>query len=99
MPPLCSGYTPTDQKGKLTYRYSPRIQMHADHLIVCRLTFPDSLPVSEGGLKPSQEISLLSTSAQAGEVTEYPLKVSVFADVVSLSLFFGGTEGGERTRI
>ncbi|KAL7410250.1 PITH domain-containing protein [Mrakia frigida] len=63
------------------------------------LTFPDSLPVSAGGLKPSQEIALLSSSSSTLGVTEYPLKVSVFTDVVSLSLYFGASEGGEKTRI
>lgn len=94
--PRSSAYMLTVQKGESDF--SHLLWLGADLRLACSLTFPDALPVSEGGLKPSQEISLLSSSSTLG-VTEYPLKVSVFTDVVSLSLFFGATEGGEKTRV
>jgi hypothetical protein len=68
--------------------------------ILISLTFSETPPPPEG-LKPSQELSLLSSTSTAlgSGVTEYPLKVQVFKDVVSMSLFFGESEGGEKTRI
>jgi hypothetical protein len=69
-------------------------------LFFISLQFSESPPPPEG-LKPSQELSLFSSTSNAvvSGVTEYPLKVQVFKDVVSMSLFLGESEGGEKTRI
>ena len=67
------------------------------HALSPSITFSDTPPPSEGGLKPTQELSLVSASTTT--VHEYPLKVQHFKDVVSLSLFFADAEGGERTRV
>lgn len=65
------------------------------------ITFSDAQP-HPSGLKPSQEISLepgAYHTAHGDGVVEYPLKVHVFKDVVSLSLFFGDSPGEEKSRI
>ncbi|KLO13347.1 DUF1000-domain-containing protein [Schizopora paradoxa] len=52
--------------------------------------------VDSGARRPELDISL-----QAGQinVTEYPLRAAVFANVRSLSLHFREAEGGEKSRI
>lgn len=69
--------------------------------VLSGITFSDA-QAYPSGVKPSQEISLAAGTHQTAHgdgVIEYPLKVSTFKDVVSLSLYFGESAGDEKSRI
>ncbi|KAG9047231.1 hypothetical protein FS837_002753 [Tulasnella sp. UAMH 9824] len=46
--------------------------------------------------KPTQDLALLENAEQA---VEYPVRVSAFASVNSITLFFSDSPGGERSRV